>query len=179
MRVGSIIREPMRLQHQGSATDQRRRVATLLDEVGLPASAVDRYPHEFSGGQRQRICLARALALTPQVIIADEPVSALDVSVQAQVLNVLRDLQSAHGLTLIVISHDLAVIRYLADTIAVMYLGKGGRARACAAGVRAAAAPVHQRADRRRPGARTADRADPATAGVTGELASAMNPPFG
>ena len=179
MRVGSIIREPMRLQRQGSAADQRRRVATLLDEVGLPASAVDRYPHEFSGGQRQRICLARALALTPQVIIADEPVSALDVSVQAQVLNVLRDLQSAHGLTLIVISHDLAVIRYLADTIAVMYLGKlveHGPAQQVYArplhpytsGLIAAVPVPDPRIERTR-----------RTAGVTGELASAMNPPSG
>ncbi len=179
MRVGSIIREPMRLQHQGSAADQRRRVATLLDEVGLPATAVDRYPHEFSGGQRQRICLARALALTPQVIIADEPVSALDVSVQAQVLNVLRDLQSAHGLTLIVISHDLAVIRYLADSIAVMYLGKlveHGPAQQVYArplhpytsGLIAAVPVPDPRIERTR-----------RTAGVTGELASAMNPPSG
>ena len=179
MRVGSIIREPMRLQHQGSADDQRRRVATLLDEVGLPATAVDRYPHEFSGGQRQRICLARALALTPQVIIADEPVSALDVSVQAQVLNVLRDLQSAHGLTLIVISHDLAVIRYLADSIAVMYLGKlvehgpAGQVYArplhpYTSGLIAAVPVPDPRVERTR-----------RAAGVTGELASAMNPPSG
>jgi peptide/nickel transport system ATP-binding protein len=179
MRVGSIIREPMRLQRQGSAADQRRRVATLLDEVGLPASAVDRYPHEFSGGQRQRICLARALALTPQVIIADEPVSALDVSVQAQVLNVLRDLQSAHGLTLIVISHDLAVIRYLADSIAVMYLGKlvehgpAGQVYArplhpYTSGLIAAVPVPDPRIERTR-----------RAAGVTGELASAMNPPSG
>ncbi len=179
MRVGSIIREPLRLQHQGSAADQRRRVRTLLDEVGLPGSAVDRYPHEFSGGQRQRICLARALALTPQVIIADEPVSALDVSVQAQVLNVLRDLQSAHGLTLIVISHDLAVIRYLADSIAVMYLGKlvehgpAGQVYArplhpYTSGLIAAVPVPDPRVERTR-----------RTAGVTGELASAMNPPSG
>jgi peptide/nickel transport system ATP-binding protein len=179
MRVGSIIREPLRLQHQGSADDQRRRVRTLLDEVGLPATAVDRYPHEFSGGQRQRICLARALALTPQVIIADEPVSALDVSVQAQVLNVLRDLQVAHGLTLIVISHDLAVIRYLADSIAVMYLGKlvehgpAGQVYArplhpYTSGLIAAVPVPDPRVERTR-----------RAAGVTGELASAMNPPSG
>ena len=179
MRVGSIMREPMRLQHQGTADDQRRRVATLLDEVGLPATAVDRYPHEFSGGQRQRIGLARALALTPEVIIADEPVSALDVSVQAQVLNVLRDLQSAHGLTLIVISHDLAVIRYLADSIAVMYLGKlveHGPAEQVYArplhpytsGLIAAVPVPDPRVERTR-----------RAAGVTGELASAMNPPSG
>ena len=124
MRVGSIIGEPLKIQHVGTGRDQARRVRELLDEVGLPASAVDRYPHEFSGGQRQRIGLARALTLNPQVIVADEPVSALDVSIRAQVLNLMKRLQTDHGLTYVVISHDLAVIRYLADRIGVMYLGK-------------------------------------------------------
>jgi peptide/nickel transport system ATP-binding protein len=124
MRVGSIIREPLEIQRVGSGRDQARRVRELLDEVGLPGSAVDRYPHEFSGGQRQRIGLARALTLNPQVIVADEPVSALDVSIRAQVLNLMKRLQADHGLTYVVISHDLAVIRYLADRIGVMYLGK-------------------------------------------------------
>ncbi len=96
----------------------------LLDEVGLPRNAVERYPHEFSGGQRQRIGLARALTLNPKVIVADEPVSALDVSIRAQVLNLMKRLQADHGLTYIVISHDLAVVRYMADRIGVMYLGK-------------------------------------------------------
>jgi oligopeptide/dipeptide ABC transporter ATP-binding protein len=92
--------------------------------VGLPANAVDRYPHEFSGGQRQRIGLARALALQPKLIVADEPVSALDVSIRSQILNLMKGLQEAHGLTYIVISHDLSVVRYLADRIGVMYLGR-------------------------------------------------------
>jgi peptide/nickel transport system ATP-binding protein len=124
MRVGSIIREPLAIQHAGSHQQQQQRVFELLDEVGLPRNAVERYPHEFSGGQRQRIGLARALTLNPKVIVADEPVSALDVSIRAQVLNLMKRLQASHGLTYIVISHDLAVVKYMADRIGVMYLGK-------------------------------------------------------
>ncbi len=124
MRVGSIVREPLKVQGLGSGEDQRKRVAQLMDEVGLSRTAVDRYPHEFSGGQRQRIGLARALALDPKLIVADEPVSALDVSIQAQILNLIKDLQTRRDLTLVLISHDLAVVRYMADTIGVMYLGK-------------------------------------------------------
>ncbi len=124
MRVGSIVREPLVVQGIGSPAEQKERVADLLREVGLPAHAVDLYPHEFSGGQRQRIGLARALALQPRLIVADEPVSALDVSIRSQILNLMKRLQSAHQLTYIFISHDLSVVRYLADRIAVMYLGK-------------------------------------------------------
>ncbi len=124
MRVGSIIREPLRVNKVGTGAEQEEKVRSLLDEVGLSRSAVERYPHEFSGGQRQRIGLARALALGPKVIVADEPVSALDVSIQAQILNLMKDLQARHGLTYLMISHDLAVVRYMADTIGVMYLGK-------------------------------------------------------
>jgi peptide/nickel transport system ATP-binding protein len=124
MRVGSIIREPLSIQHVGTRQEQQQRVFELLDEVGLPRHAVERYPHEFSGGQRQRIGLARALTLSPKVIVADEPVSALDVSIRAQVLNLMKRLQADHGLTYIVISHDLAVVKYMADRIGVMYLGK-------------------------------------------------------
>jgi oligopeptide/dipeptide ABC transporter ATP-binding protein len=124
MRVGPSIKEPLDIQQVGSRGDRQKRVAELLDEVGLSPKAAGLYPHEFSGGQRQRIGLARALALNPKLIVADEPVSALDVSIQAQILNLMRGLQDAHELTYIVISHDLAVVRYLADTIGVMYLGK-------------------------------------------------------
>jgi peptide/nickel transport system ATP-binding protein len=124
MRVGAIIREPLAIQHIGSGHAQLQRVYELLDEVGLPRNAVERYPHEFSGGQRQRIGLARALTLNPRLIVADEPVSALDVSIRAQVLNLMKRLQADHGLTYIVISHDLAVVKYVADRIGVMYLGK-------------------------------------------------------
>jgi oligopeptide/dipeptide ABC transporter ATP-binding protein len=124
MRVGAIVREPLAIQRLGTRAEQQRRVYELLDEVGLPRNAVERYPHEFSGGQRQRIGLARALTLNPRVIVADEPVSALDVSIRAQVLNLMKRLQADHGLTYIVISHDLAVVKYMADRIGVMYLGK-------------------------------------------------------
>ncbi|MFC1437615.1 ABC transporter ATP-binding protein [Streptacidiphilus sp. N1-10] len=124
MRVGSILREPLQIQGIGTSRQQKARVAELLTEVGLPERGAELYPHEFSGGQRQRIGLARALALTPKLIVADEPVSALDVSVRAQVLNLMNRLQAAHGLSYVVISHDLAVVRYLADRIGVMYLGR-------------------------------------------------------
>jgi peptide/nickel transport system ATP-binding protein len=124
MRVGATIREPLVIQGLGSRKEQDDRVYELLSEVGLPRNAVERFPHEFSGGQRQRIGLARALTLNPQVIVADEPVSALDVSIRAQVLNLMKRLQATHGLTYIVISHDLAVVKYMADRIGVMYLGK-------------------------------------------------------
>jgi oligopeptide/dipeptide ABC transporter ATP-binding protein len=124
MRVGSIIGEPLAVQHTGSRKSRQNRVFELLAEVGLPRNSVERYPHEFSGGQRQRIGLARALTLSPRLIVADEPVSALDVSIRAQVLNLMKRLQAAHGLTYVLISHDLAVVRYMADQIGVMYLGK-------------------------------------------------------
>jgi oligopeptide/dipeptide ABC transporter ATP-binding protein len=124
MRVGAIIKEPLTIQGIGSRKEQQDRVFELLAEVGLPSNAVERFPHEFSGGQRQRIGLARALTLNPQVIVADEPVSALDVSIRAQVLNLMKRLQATHGLTYVVISHDLAVVKYMADRIGVMYLGK-------------------------------------------------------
>ena len=124
MRVATILREPMVIQRDGSRSQQQKRISAILDEVGLPAAAAERYPHEFSGGQRQRLGLARALILRPSMIVADEPVSALDVSIQAQILNLMRDLQREHGLTYLFISHDLSVVRYMASVIGVMYLGK-------------------------------------------------------
>ncbi len=124
MRVGPILREPLAIQGIGSRREQQRKVDAILDEVGLPRAAVERYPHEFSGGQRQRLGLARALILNPKLLVADEPVSALDVSIQAQILNLMQDLQKDLGLTYLFISHDLSVVRYLSETIGVMYLGK-------------------------------------------------------
>ena len=122
--AGAIIGEPLDIHGIGTAADRRRRVAELAQSVGLAGADMGRYPHQFSGGQRQRIAIARALALGPEVIIADEPVSALDVSIQSQVLNLLKDLQDAHGLAYLLISHDLAVVRHFADRVAVMYLGR-------------------------------------------------------
>ena len=124
MRVGDILAEPLVIHHIGTSNEKRERVAALLAEVGLSPRAIERYPHEFSGGQRQRIGLARALALNPTLIVADEPVSALDVSIRSQILNMMNRLQEKHDLTYIVISHDLGVIRYVSDRIGVMYLGK-------------------------------------------------------
>ncbi len=124
MRVKEIISEPLDIARRGSADERVQTVRRLLDEVGLAHDVMDRYPHEFSGGQRQRLGLARALALNPSLIVADEPVSALDVSIQSQILNLMKRVQASHGLTYIVISHDLSVVRYLADRIGVMYLGK-------------------------------------------------------
>ncbi len=124
MRVKEIISEPLDIARAGTAKERTAKVRSLLDEVGLGYDAMDRYPHEFSGGQRQRLGLARALTLSPKVIIADEPVSALDVSIRSQILNLMKRLQATHGVTYIVISHDLSVVKYLADRIGVMYLGK-------------------------------------------------------
>ena len=123
MLVGDIIAEPLRVQRIGSVMERRARVVALLDQVGLPAESAQRFAHEFSGGQRQRIAIARALAPRPKLIVADEPLSALDVSVQSQVLNLLADIRAAEGLALLFISHDLAVVNHLADRVAVLYLG--------------------------------------------------------
>jgi oligopeptide/dipeptide ABC transporter ATP-binding protein len=124
MRVQASLREPLVIQGVGSAKEQEQKVIKMLGDVGLPPNALERYPHEFSGGQRQRIALARALMLEPKVIVADEPVSALDVSIRSQVLNLMKRLQAERNMASVVISHDLAVVKYLADRIAVMYLGR-------------------------------------------------------
>ena len=179
MRVGAIIGEPLSIQRIGSRKEQQERVFELLNEVGLPRNAVERYPHEFSGGQRQRIGLARALTLNPRLIVADEPVSALDVSIRAQVLNLMKRLQDSHGLTYVVISHDLAVVRYMADRIGVMYLGKLVEL--------GSAEDIYSRAAHPYTIALTAaipvpePDAERAKAGpmVTGELPSPVNPPSG
>jgi peptide/nickel transport system ATP-binding protein len=122
--VGAIIGKPFQIHKMGSRQKMIERVHELLDQVGIPSDCVGRYPHEFSGGQRQRIGIARALILNPKLIICDEPVSALDVSVQAQIINLLQDLQKQHTLTYLFIAHDLSVVEHISDRVAVMYLGR-------------------------------------------------------
>jgi peptide/nickel transport system ATP-binding protein len=122
--VGRMVAEPLKAHGISKGSEATGRVRELLAVVGLPPDAANRYPHEFSGGQRQRIGLARALALNPELIVCDEPVSALDVSIQAQIINLLEELQGEFGLTYLFIAHDLAVVRHISDRIAVMYLGK-------------------------------------------------------
>jgi len=124
MRVGEIIEEPLFVHGVCPKKDRRRRVKDLIEKVGLKPDHLRRYPHEFSGGQRQRICIARALSLNPQIIILDEPVSALDVSIQAQILNLLMDLKEEFHLTYLFISHALSVVEHISDVVAVMYLGR-------------------------------------------------------
>jgi oligopeptide/dipeptide ABC transporter ATP-binding protein len=124
MTVGAIVGEPLEIHGLGDATARRARVTELLDVVGIAAQAVNRYPHEFSGGQRQRIGIARALALNPDLVVADEPISALDVSIRAQILKLLERLQSELGLAYIVVAHDLAAVRRISHRVAVMYLGR-------------------------------------------------------
>lgn len=124
MPVSDIIAEPLRIQSIGSKRERRERAALLVEQVGLPRDALNRYPHEFSGGQRQRIAIARALAPDPELIVADEPLSALDVSIQSQILNLFRDIQERGRLSYLFISHDLSVVEHLADRVAVLYLGR-------------------------------------------------------
>jgi oligopeptide/dipeptide ABC transporter ATP-binding protein len=124
MRVGTIVAEPLVINERPASSALRRRVLELLDLVGLPERAAELFPHEFSGGQRQRIAIARALALSPKLVVLDEPVSALDVSIRAQILNLLRDLQRRLGVAYLFIAHDLAAVAHMSHTIAVMYLGK-------------------------------------------------------
>jgi peptide/nickel transport system ATP-binding protein len=179
MRVGAILREPMEIQGIGNRRAQDTVVRDLLGEVGLPTSAEERFPHEFSGGQRQRIGLARVLTLSPKVIVADEPVSALDVSIRSQVLNLMKRLQDTHGMTYVVISHDLAVVKYLADRIGVMYLGKLVES--------GSADDIYQRAVHHYTAGLIATIPEPdpdrerakTTVAITGELPSAVEPPSG
>ncbi|MFE3448771.1 dipeptide ABC transporter ATP-binding protein [Nonomuraea sp. NPDC059194] len=178
MRIDAILTEPLEIQQVDDPATRRSRIATLLDQVGLSRRVLERYPHEFSGGQLQRIGLARSLALRPRLIVGDEPVSALDVSIQAQVLNLMRDLQRDLGLAYVFISHDLSVVDYMADRIGVMYLGKLVEVGPAHDVVRAARHPYTQALIDAVPSA------DPGAApresiAIRGELPSAQNPPTG
>jgi oligopeptide/dipeptide ABC transporter ATP-binding protein len=179
MRVGTILREPLVVQGIGNHAEQHHRVLELLDEVGLARKAYDLYPHEFSGGQRQRIGFARALTLNPKLIVADEPVSALDVSIQAQILNLMKGLQDRHGLSYIVISHDLAVVKYLADRIGVMYLGKLVEIGPSQAIYEHAAHPYTKGLIDTIPVAEPSIARSKLGQVIVGELPSAMHPPSG
>ncbi len=179
MKVADIVGEPLLVQSEGNRAQRRRRVEELLLATGLDRYAADRYPHEFSGGQRQRIGLARALALNPRLIVADEPVSALDVSIQAQILNLMKDLQREHGLTYIFVSHDLAVVYYMADTIGVMYLGKIVEIGDAESVFRNPAHPYTQGLLDAVPVPEPVEARARRGRQVTGELPSPVNPPTG
>ncbi len=177
MRISSIIAEPLVTNESLPAAAVRQRVLRLLDLVGLPARSADLFPHEFSGGQRQRIAIARALALSPKLVVLDEPVSALDVSIRAQILNLLRDLQADLGLSYLFIAHDLAAVAHMSHTIAVMYLGKiveSGDAQALAR------APMHPYTEALFSAALPShpdERREEII--LTGEVPSPLNPPSG
>ena len=179
MRACTLLREPLVIQHIGNKDERRQRVDEMLDKVGLPRSAAERYPHEFSGGQRQRLGFARALMLQPELIVADEPVSALDVSIQAQVLNMMKELQHDLGLTYMFISHDLGVVRYLSDKIGVMYLGKLVEVGPAEEVYLRPAHPYTRGLLDSAPVADPEAEKKKVTEGVKGELPSAIHPPSG
>ena len=179
MKVAEILREPLDVQGDGTKAQQRARVSELLLSVGLEPLAADRYPHEFSGGQRQRIGFARALALNPRLIVADEPVSALDVSIQAQILNLMKDLQKQHNLSYVMVSHDLAVVYYMADSIGVMYLGKIVEIGDAESVFRTPVHPYTQGLLDAVPVPDPAEARSRRGRQVTGELPSPINPPSG
>jgi peptide/nickel transport system ATP-binding protein len=179
MRAGALLREPLEIQAIGSKQEQLQKVGEMLDKVGLPRAAVERYPHEFSGGQRQRLGFARALILNPELIVADEPVSALDVSIQAQVLNMMKELQRDLGLTYLFISHDLGVVRHLSDRIGVMYLGKLVEVGPAEEVYLRPAHPYTRGLLDSAPVADPEAERAKVSEGVTGELPSAIHPPSG
>jgi oligopeptide/dipeptide ABC transporter ATP-binding protein len=179
MRVSATLREPLRAQHIGKRSEQMIRIRELLSEVGLPSTAAQLYPHEFSGGQRQRIGFARALTVAPRLVVADEPVSALDVSIRSQILNLMKRLQGERDLTYLVISHDLSVLRYLADRIGIMYLGKLVEYGPSADVYERPAHPYTAALLESIPMPDPADVGHKMEAGLKGELPSAADPPSG
>jgi peptide/nickel transport system ATP-binding protein len=179
MRVSSILKEPLQIQGIGTAKERDDKIRETLGEVGLPVNALERYPHEFSGGQRQRIALARAVMLEPKVMVADEPVSALDVSIRSQVLNLMKRLQAEHGMASVVISHDLAVVKYLADRIGVMYLGKLVEIGTGDDIYHRAAHPYTEALIRTIPVPDPVVEKAKTEVGITGELPSPLDPPSG
>ena len=174
--VAQTVREPLDVHRVGTAAERTSRVAELLDVVGLSPQAANRYPHEFSGGQRQRVGIARALALNPQFIVADEPVSALDVSVQSQVLNLIARLQRERGIAFLFISHDLAVIQHVSDQIGVMYLGKLVELAPAAELFRK---PLHPYTEALLSAVPQVDTEGRKRIVLTGDVASPRNPPAG
>jgi peptide/nickel transport system ATP-binding protein len=176
MPVSAIIAEPLLIQRIGNGRERAARAADLVDQVGLPRDALNRYPHEFSGGQRQRIAIARALAPEPALIVADEPLSALDVSIQSQILNLLGALQRTHGLAYLFISHDLAVVNHLADSVAVLYLG---RLVEVAPRETLFATPSHPYTTALLEAMPRIDRRRPRAVAIHGEIPSPLHPPPG
>lgn len=177
MRVGDIVAEPLVVHRIGSAASRRERVAYLLSRVGLAPDYAQRFPHELSGGQRQRVGIARALATEPRLIIADEPVSALDISIKAQIINLLADLRDEFNLSFLVVSHDFSIVEYLCDNVAVMYLGKIVEFGPTESVLRAPRHPYTQSLLDSIPDARDPERAF--SLPDIGELPSPLNPPAG
>jgi oligopeptide/dipeptide ABC transporter ATP-binding protein len=179
MSVEDIIAEPLLIHGARPGADTRRQVTQMLDKVGLPARALDRFPHEFSGGQRQRIGIARALVLHPRLIVCDEAVSALDVSVQAQIVNLLQDLQREMGLTYLFIAHDLSVVRHISDRVAVMYLGKVVEVADKRTIYDAPLHPYTRALIAAVPAQHPAQRSRGKRVRIAGDIPSALNPPSG
>ena len=175
-RVGQIIGDPLELHGLAKGAELKRRVQELLDRVGLQPEHYNRYPHEFSGGQRQRIGIARALALQPKLIVADEPVSALDVSVQAQIINLLDELQDEFGLSYLFVAHDLGVVRHVSDRVAVMYLGKIVENLRCRCALQEADPPLYERAAVRGADPRSETQRRARAAGARGRRAKPNRP---